>query len=112
MHSRRNTIRVGQRIQDGQPHVGYRKLSKYAAIHKLDHGMNCGLRMHHHLHPAGWQVEQTTSLDDLKSLVHQSRRVDCDALAHFPGGMVQGLRYCDRRKLRLWCVKKWSSGGS
>ncbi len=67
--------------------------------------------MHYHLHPAGRQVEQTTRLDDLKSLVHQGRGIDGDALPHFPRGMVQGLGHGDRRKLRLWCVKKWSSGG-
>ena len=67
--------------------------------------------MHHHLHPAGRQVEQTASLDDLESLVHQGGGVDGDALPHFPRGMVQGLGHRDRRKLRLGCVKKWSAGG-
>ncbi len=67
--------------------------------------------MHHHLHPAGRQVEQTASLDDFESLVHQGGGIDGDALPHFPRGMIQGLGHGDRRKLRLGCVKKWSSGG-
>ena len=56
------------------------------------------------------QVEQTASLNDLKSLVHQGGRVNGDALAHLPRGMVQRLLDRDVGKIRLWRVKERSAG--
>src|SRR5208282_6296837 len=31
----RDALRIGQGVEDGQTHIGHRKLSKYAAIHEL-----------------------------------------------------------------------------
>src|SRR5438270_1223775 len=53
--------------------------------------MDCGLRMYDHADLRGRQVEQSAGLDDLKAFVHQRRRINGDAVAHFPCGMIQRL---------------------
>ncbi len=40
---------------------------------------------------AGGQVEEAAGLDDLEALVHHGGGVDGDALAHDPGGVLEGL---------------------
>ena len=40
---------------------------------------------------AGGEVEEAAGLDDLEALVHHGGGVDGDALAHDPGGVLEGL---------------------
>ena len=63
--------------------------------------MDRRLRVNNHLDLVRWQVEQTTSLYHLESLVHQGRRINGNSPAHLPGGMVQSFLYGDGRKLPL-----------
>ena len=70
-HIRWDTFGVGQSVKDGQAHIGHRKLSKYAAIDELDHGMNGRLGMDDHFHFSYPNVKQPASLDYLKALIHQ-----------------------------------------
>ena len=55
--------------------------------------------MDHDLDPLVGQPEEVVGLDDLEALVHEGRRVDRDAAAHPPGGMVEGLLGGDRLEL-------------
>src|ERR1035441_9228178 len=83
-----DAIRIRQRIQNGQTHVGHRELSKYAAIHEFDQGMDRRLWMHNDLHAIGRDLEQAAGLDHLETLIHQCCRVYGDPSSHFPGGMT------------------------
>src|SRR5215831_3884415 len=53
--------------------------------------MNGALRMDDHADLVGRHVEQAARFDYLETLVHQRGRVDRNALAHLPSGMVESL---------------------
>src|SRR5271157_4711346 len=53
--------------------------------------MDCALRMHQYADLAGRHVEQPAGLDDFETLVHESRGIDGDALAHLPCRMIESL---------------------
>src|SRR6202789_4725566 len=51
--------------------------------------------MHRHLHLRGGKVEEAAGFDDLQGLVEDGGGVDGDALAHDPGGVLEGLGWGD-----------------
>src|SRR3984957_18966041 len=111
-HIRFNAFWIRQSVEDGQAHIGYGELSKYTAIHEFHHGMNCGLRVDNDFHFGGRKVKQSARLDDFEAFVHQSCGIDGNALAHFPGGMVEGFLHRDGVELRSGSVEKRATGGS
>src|SRR5258708_5006002 len=74
--------------------------------------MDCGLRMYDHAHLRGRQVEQSAGLDDLETLVHQRGRINGDAVAHFPCGMVQRLGNSNIGKFGYRSIQKRSARSS
>src|SRR5437016_2051290 len=71
--------------------------------------MDCGLRMYDHADLRGRQVEQSAGLDDLETFVHQRRRINGDAVAHFPCGMIQRLGNSDIGKFGYRSIQKRSA---
>src|SRR5947208_7103640 len=71
--------------------------------------MDCGLRMYDHADLRGRQVEQSAGLDDLETFVHQRRRINGDAVAHFPCGMIQRLGNSDTGKFGYRSIQKRSA---
>jgi len=99
---RRGTLGPGQRVKDGQAHVGYGDLREDRAIDVLDQRMDGGLRMHGDPDLGRRHVEKAAGFDDLQSFVEHGGGVDGDAAAHDPGGMLEGL-------LGVMC-SNWLSG--
>ena len=60
---------------------------------------------------AGGQVEEAAGLDDLEALVHHGGGVDGDALAHDPGGVLEGLGGGDVVEVGEGRVAKGAAGG-
>jgi hypothetical protein len=58
---------IGQRVLDGQPHVGHAELGQDGAVHELHHGVHDRLRVHQHLHALGGDAEQPPRLDHLQA---------------------------------------------
>src|SRR3712207_8327767 len=56
--------------------------------------------MYHDLHGRGREAEQPAGFDHFKALVHQRSRINRDALAHLPSGMIQRLLRCNVFELR------------
>ncbi len=84
-------LRVGQRIQDGQAHVGHGDLRKDRAVNVFDKRVNGGLRVNGDPHLRCGDIEETAGLDNFKALVEHGSRVDGDATAHHPCGVLEGL---------------------
>src|SRR5213075_2343044 len=74
--------------------------------------MDRGLRMYDHADLRGRQVEQSAGLDDLETLVHQRGRINGDAVAHFPCGMVQRLGNSDIGELGYRSIQERATGSS
>ncbi len=53
--------------------------------------------MNHHIHLFGRKAEQPARFDHFEAFVHERCGIDSDALAHFPGGMIQRLQRASRR---------------
>src|SRR5258708_28845390 len=66
--------------------------------------------MYDHRNLLGRQIEQATGFDDLESLIHQGGRVNGDAVAHFPGGMVQRLSHRNIGKVGFRSIQEWPAG--
>ena len=60
---------------------------------------------------AGGQVEEAAGFDDLEALVHHGGGVDGDALAHDPGGVLEGLRRGDVVEVGERRVAEGATGG-
>src|SRR4029077_13379704 len=56
-------------------------------------------------------VEEGASFDDFETLVHQGGGVDGDALAHFPGRVVQRLLYGDGGEFGFGSFEEGATGG-
>ena len=98
-----------QRVLDGQAHIGRPHLRLDRAVGELHHGVYGALRMHHHLDALPRHAEQPVRLDDLKSLVHQSRGVYGYLLAHLPGGVPQRLLRCDAFHILQRSSAEWAA---
>src|SRR5438445_10744923 len=67
--------------------------------------------MNDDLHALRRHVEQAARLDHFESLVHQSGRVDRDALAHLPRRMVQRLFDRNFFEVGFWRIEKRPAAG-
>ena len=67
------------------------------------------LGMHHDIDPVVRDVKQVVGLDDLQSLVEQSRGVNRDPLPHIPGGVRQGLFGGHPDQGLLAATSKWAA---
>ena len=88
---RAHAHRPRQTMRNRDAHVGRSKLRHDRAVTKLDHAMDDGLRMHHHVEHVGALREQMMGLDEFEALVHQRRRIDGDFRSHGPGRMFERL---------------------
>ncbi len=59
----------------------------------------------------GGQIEEAAGFDDLEALVHHGGGVDGDALAHDPGGMLEGLGGGDVGEVGGGGVAEGATGG-
>src|SRR5580704_1031147 len=57
------------------------------------------------------KIEEAAGYDDLEALVHHGGGVDGDALAHDPGGMLEGLLGGDVIEGGEGCVAEGATGG-
>ena len=80
----RQPLRPGQRAGDRHAHVGQAELREHRAVDQLDQRVHDRLRMHHHVHALGRDVEEPARLDHLERLVRERGRVDRDLRAHRP----------------------------
>ena len=86
-----DAVGVGERVEDGQAHVGDGDLREDGAVDELDQRVDGGLGMDGDADFGGGKVEEAAGLDDLEALVHHGGGVDGDALAHDPGGVLERL---------------------
>src|SRR5438045_3439340 len=98
-HWRFRSFRKCESVLNRHAHIRCTDLGNYASVIELNHGMDLRLRMNHHFHFVGGEVEKPASLDDLKSFVHQSGRVYGDSRAHLPRWVVQGLSWSNSGEL-------------
>ena len=89
---RGGALGIGEGVEDGQAHVGDGDLREDGAVDELDQRVDGGLGVDGDADLRGRQVEEAAGLDDLEALVHHGGGVDGDALAHDPGGVLEGLR--------------------
>ena len=87
----RDALGVGEGVEDGEAHVGDGDLGEDAAVDEFDEGVDGGLGVDGDADLRGRQVEEAAGFDDLEALVHHGGGVDGDALAHDPGGVLEGL---------------------
>ncbi len=81
----------GEGVEDGEAHVGDGDLGEDAAVDVLHQGVDGGLGVDGDLDARGGKVEEAAGFDDFEALVEHGGGVDGDALAHDPGGMLEGL---------------------
>ena len=104
-------LRVGERIQDGQAHVCDGDLRQDRPVHVLHQRMNRGLRMDCNADLRGRHVEEAAGFDDFEALVEHGGRVDGDAAAHHPRGVLESLLRGDAGELVERQLAEWSAGG-
>src|SRR3989337_4045035 len=91
----REPLRIRERVEDGQSHVGHSHLRQDRPVYELHHRMHDALWMDDPIDLSGLQVEEPTGLDDLQSLVHQCGRIDGDLFPHDPRRVPKGLLWGD-----------------
>ena len=94
-HGAGQALGPGQRILDGNAHVGHTELRNDRMICKLHGGVDDALTLDDDLNLILGQTEQPRGLDQLQTLVHQGRRINRDFGAHIP------VRVLERVGLRL-----------
>ena len=107
-----DALGVGEGVEDGEAHVGDGDLGEDAAVDEFDQGVDGGLGVDGDANLLGRKVEEAAGFDDLEALVHHGGGVDGDALAHDPGGMLEGLGGSDVLRSRLMRgVAEGATGG-
>ncbi len=106
-----DALGVGEGVEDGEAHVGDGDLGEDAAVDKFDEGVDGGLGVDGCADLRGGQGEETAGFYDLEALVHHGGRVDGDALAHDPGGVLEGLGGGDVLEVGEGGVAEGASGG-
>ena len=91
MRSLRYAVGPGEGVEDGEAHVGDGDLGEDAAVDVLHQRMDGGLGVDGDLDARGGKVEEAAGFDDFEALVEHGGGVDGDALAHDPGGVLEGL---------------------
>src|SRR5579875_462108 len=103
------TLRISQREGDRNRHVGYRHFRNNSSIYHLHHRVDDTLRMNQHRNLLGFEVEEPVRFDNLKPLVHESRGIDCNLIAHLPRRMLQRVFDCNARESFRWPLSEWST---
>ena len=67
--------------------------------------------MNQHADLVGRHIEETARFDHLEAFVHQGCRIDGDALAHLPGGMIERLLHGNVGEVAARRVEKRTAGG-
>ena len=101
----------GEGVEDGEAHVGDGDLREDAAVDVLDQRVNGGLGMDGDFDLRGGKVEEAAGFDDLEALVEHGGGVDGDALAHDPGGVLEGLGGGDVVEVGERGVAEGAAGG-
>src|SRR5260221_1023296 len=104
-----NTVRVGERVQNGQLHAWRTELSHHAAVDELDERMHDALRMHDDVDALVRNAEEIVGLDHLQGLVGKRGAVHGDLRSHLPCGMPQRLLRCRIRDAVGTPVTKWTA---
>ena len=86
-------------------------MANRGAVHKFNHGMDDGLRVHGHVDAFRRHVEQAGRLDDFEALVHQCGGVDGDNRPHVPRRMMQRLLGSDVLHVGTFPAAERSAGG-
>ena len=102
---------VGEGVEDGEAHVRDGDLGEDAAVDEFDEGVDGGLGVDGGADLRRGQGEEAAGFDDLEALVHHGGGVDGDALAHDPGGVLEGLLGCDVLEVGQGGVAEGASGG-
>ena len=105
------TVWEGERVEDGQAHVGDGDLREDGAVYKFHQRVDCALRVDGDADLFGREREEAASLNDLKALVHHGGGVDGDALTHDPGGVLEGLLGGDVGEVGEGGVAEGAAGG-
>ena len=103
--ARLKPLRPGERVQDGQSHVGPAKLRKHRGVGGFDHRVDDRLRVDHDLNVVVRGAVEVVRLDDLEALVHQRRRVDCDLAAHRPVWVRARVLHLRQRSQLDWIIQ-------
>ena len=90
-HHARHTGRVGQRVLDGDAHIGHAQLRNDGVVAVLDGGVDDALALDDDLDLLRGQTEQPDGFDQFQTLIHQGGRVDGDLRTHVPVGVLQGV---------------------
>ncbi len=107
----RDALGVGEGVEDGEAHVGDGDLGEDAAVDEFDEGVDGGLGVDGDADLRGRKVEEAAGFDDLEALVHHGGGVDGDALAHDPGGVLEGLGGGDVVEVGEGGVAEGATGG-
>ncbi len=107
----RYAVGPGEGVEDGEAHVGDRDLGEDAAVNVLHQRMDGGLGVDGYLDARGRKVEEAAGFDDFEALVEHGGGVDGDALAHDPGGVLEGLRGGDAVEVGERGVAEGAAGG-
>ena len=81
-HGAGQALGPGQRILDGNAHVGHTELRNDRMIRKLHGGVDDALTLDDDLNLILGQTEQPRGLDQLQTLVHQGRRINRDLIKY------------------------------
>ena len=95
---RREAVRVGQRVLDGETHVGGAQLGLERAVDEQDGRVDDALRMDDDVDGVVGHIVEPVRLDDLQALVGERRGVDRDLGSHGPGRVPQRPLRGDRRE--------------